>query len=171
VESVPTAIRLPREMHDRLRQSELGVSEEIRRRVERTFAEDALDPVTRELLAGITDLAAGVRTDLGAPWHAYGEVLNVFAAAVAQHLSDYKPLSPGEFGDLFRDMGFGQPAAIQLKEAPDVLGATIARTNQRMHSYEHLRRLQTERAAGKRKIAEGARGHLSRMRKKGKDNE
>jgi hypothetical protein len=151
-------------MHDRLRQSDLGVSEEIRRRVERTFVEDALDPVTRELLAGIVDLAAGVQADLGTPWHAYGEVLDVFAAAVARHIADYKPLPQGGVEGLFRDMGFGEPAASQLKEAPDVLGATIARANQRMHSYEHLRRLQAERSRATTERERVRRG-LSRMRK------
>jgi hypothetical protein len=144
-----------------------SLGEEIRQRLERTIEQDALDPVTRELLTGIADLAAGVQADLGTPWHAYGEVLNVFAAAVAQHLADYKPLSPGEFGDLFRDMGFGRPAASQLKEAPDVLGATIARANQRMHSYEYLQRLQAARptikpGSGLLKKEEG----LSHMRKR-----
>jgi hypothetical protein len=41
-ETVQTAVRLPVEMHERLRQGELGVSEEIRQRVERTFQQDAV---------------------------------------------------------------------------------------------------------------------------------
>src|SRR6516225_8987550 len=82
--TIQTAVRLPSAVLDRLRQSELGVSEEIRRalervqeqdaiaplveaaaknqrtvaaeieqRLRRTFAEDALDPVTAEVLRAI----------------------------------------------------------------------------------------------------------------------
>jgi hypothetical protein len=142
-------ISLPDTLRDQLdaavAKSGNSLGEEIRQRLERTIEQDALDPITRELLTGIADLAAGVQADLGTPWHAYGEVLNVFAAAVARHLADYTPLPPGGVAGLFRAMGFDEPAARQLKEAPDVLGATIARTNQRMHSYEYLQRLQAAR--------------------------
>jgi hypothetical protein len=175
VKTTQTAVRLPNEVLERLRQSELGVSEEIRRalervqaqdaiaplteaaaknqrtiadeiehRLRRTFAEDALDPVTRDLLTAVVDSAASVQANYGAPWHFFDLFVEVLAAAVTRHIHDHKPGPRGGLEDLLRDR-LGEPAASQLKEAPDVLGATIARTNQRIHSYEHLRRLQIER--------------------------
>jgi hypothetical protein len=120
-----------------------SLSEEIRQRLERTIEQDA-DPITTELLRAIIDLAADVQANYGMPWHAYGEVLDIFAAAVTRHIHDYRPGPQGGFEDLFRAR-FGELAASQLKEAAAVLGATLAHANQRIHSYEHLRRLQIER--------------------------
>jgi len=136
-----TAVRLPIEMYERLRQSSGsgGVSEEIRRRLQRSFTEDALDPITRELASGVVNLAADVQRDLGAPWHEYGEFHSVFAAALAERLAAYKPARQASgVVELLREMGLSGPAASQLPQAPDVLGAMIERTDRRIHSYEHL---------------------------------
>jgi hypothetical protein len=149
-----------------------SLGEEIRQRLERTIEQDAIDPVTRELLAGIVNLAAAVQTDIGATWHAHQEVHAVFAAAIAQRLAALKPVhkSPeGAFIALVRDL-MGEAAASQLQEAPDAVGSTIERSDRRTHSYEHLQHLQTERTDRERE--KRARALSSAMRaKKGKKEE
>jgi hypothetical protein len=134
-------------MHDRLRQSDLGVSEEIRRRVEWTLQ---IDPVTHELLTGIIHLAAGVQADLGAAWHSSQEVQEIFAAAVARRLAFYKPSPKGARAlmQIAQDLGLGDlatKAISQMEQAPDALGAVIESADRRTHSYEHLQRLQAAR--------------------------
>jgi hypothetical protein len=181
----PTAqagVRLPIAMLERLKESELGVSEGIRQAIERvqaqdamapvveaaakngrtiaaeiehrlarTFAEDAFDPLTRELASGVVNLAADVQRDLGAPWHEYGEVHSVFAAALAERLAAYKPTrQTSAFAQLARDMGFSGSAASQLPQAPDVLGAMIERADRRAHSYQHLEQSQAARQRTRR---------------------
>jgi hypothetical protein len=142
VDTLQIAVRLPREMHDQLRQGDLGnVSEEIRRRIERTLQQDAIDPITRELVTGIVNLAADAQAFLGAAWHSSQAVQEVFAAAVALRVAAYKP-SPSALTQLARDMG--DAAASQVQQAPDALGAVIERADRRTHSYEHLQRLQTK---------------------------
>jgi hypothetical protein len=158
-ETVQTAVRIPRAMLDRLRESELGVSEEIRQRIERTLQEDTVDPITRELLIGIGNLAAAVQADLGTAWHSYQEVQEVFAAAVVQRLAAYKPSQrTTAFIQLARDL-LGETAASQVSGAPDAVGATIERADRRTRAYEQLQRLQTARA----------RSPLSSMRRKPKE--
>jgi hypothetical protein len=137
-DTVQTAVRLPREMFDRLRQSERGVSEEIRERIGRTFKEDT-DPITQELIVGLLRLADAVRLDLGAAWHARKYPLEAFAAAVAQRLADYAAT---------HDTGLG--AADELfpfpQDPPEAVGRTLERQDQRSHSYEHLQAAQRRRS-------------------------
>jgi len=172
--TIQTAVRLPSEVHDRLRQSELGVSEEIRRalervqtqdaiaplveaaakngrtvaaeieqRIRRTLAEDALDPVTRELVAGIVNLAATMEAFLDAGrWHWHQQLHGIFAAATAQRLTAYKPPTEGALALQRVAQTLGDAAASQLEQAPDALGGVIERADRRTHSYEYLQRFQ-----------------------------
>jgi hypothetical protein len=139
VETVPTAIRLPREMHDRLRESDLGVSEAIRRRVELTFQQDAIDPITRGLATGVVNLAAAVKAFVGAEWHSHQEVHAVFAAALACRLAAYKPPPRGALALKQLAQKLGDAAARELQQSPIAVGAVIERVDANAHSYEHLR--------------------------------
>ncbi len=141
-----TAIRLPREMHVRLSQGEGGVSEEMRRRIERTFVEDALDPVTRELIAGIINLDQSIRVDLGAPWHGFQGPHAAFAAAVAQRIANYKPPAKPGAEQAVRDLlGAGLSGPDDL---PETVGRTHERHDRRSHQYPHLQKVQHSKAAG-----------------------
>ena len=71
----PFAVRLPRDLHERLKQAggERGMGEEIRKRLEKSFeAEKAPksppDPVLHELLPAIGFVVAKLRTYFGNPW-------------------------------------------------------------------------------------------------------
>src|SRR5262249_7313032 len=124
-DTVQTAVRLPRAMHERLKSSSLGVSEEIRSRLERTVAEDA-DPATGELVAGILSLAELIRADLGAHWHESTNAHQAFTAAVAQRLAGYSPVEPPSSAG-------GKPtgASALLFDPPEIVGRTHERHDQR----------------------------------------
>jgi hypothetical protein len=96
VKTVQTAMRLPIEMHERLKQSPEGVSEEVRRRLERSFeAEDKYDLQTRELAGDIMELAAELRDQAKLAWHQHPEVHAALMAAVALYLENSAPKSEG----------------------------------------------------------------------------
>jgi hypothetical protein len=120
------------------------IADEIKSRLERTVAEDS-DPVTRELVVGILNLVEAIRADLGV-WHEQTPAHHAFAAAVAQLLADYRPLTPltGAVADLF-----GRP------EELEATGRTLGRHDQRSHNYEHLKARQQQRARAR--AAAGAR--------------
>jgi hypothetical protein len=81
--TIQTAVRLPAEMFERLKQSEAGVSEEIRNRVARTFAEDdAGDAQTRELVADLVTMIADIHALAGSRWHQHPDVHQAVLAAV-----------------------------------------------------------------------------------------
>jgi hypothetical protein len=68
------------------------MGEEIRRRLEASFAAEAEapgDPKTRELLEEIERLA--LTTPLDVPWHADGDAFKVFKGAIDAALSKYQP--------------------------------------------------------------------------------
>jgi hypothetical protein len=118
---IQSAVRLPRNLHERLKKAggERGMGEEIRRRLEASFAAEApSDPKTRELLDKIERLA--LNTPLDEPWHADREVFEVFKAAINATLSSYQPSSetPGPTGRL--QSAYGQDAT------PETIGRILA---------------------------------------------
>jgi hypothetical protein len=91
---IQTALWLPRDMHELLKKAggERGMGDEIRRRLEASFGAEqgaTTDPKTAELLDKIARLA--LNTPLNGPWHADGEVFEVFKAAINATLSSYQP--------------------------------------------------------------------------------
>jgi len=136
---VPTGLRLEPEVLDRLRASERSLSDEIRHRLERTFAEDALDPVAREVRELVVELSKLIELDYGRPWHQSARGHQAFMIALAAVLAQYEPVRPP-----------GPVAASDLMEPdvpPESLGLIRAQDVRRWGSYPHLE------AAAKRKTA------------------
>jgi hypothetical protein len=125
---VQIGVRLDPAVVDRLRASEHGFSDEIRDRLERTFKYDEVDPVTRELLEGLINIAALLRVDFRAEWHAWPGAYEAFKAAVVQRLSAYAP-GPGMLVD--------PESAIQEDEL-ETIGRMRERDDLRAHAYRHL---------------------------------
>jgi hypothetical protein len=103
---VQTAVRLPQDVYDRLKKSEHGVSEEIRRRLARTFAEDdaGTDPETRRLMDAIEKLAVLVRLQTNHNWHSHPAAHWVMRNAITARLQRLRPsgervFAPGELPD------------------------------------------------------------------------
>src|SRR5260370_32099474 len=92
VESIQTAVRLPKNVFERLKKSDLGVSGEIRARIERTFTEDEIDAPTLELRDFLVDIAAQLRDDYGTDWHKAPRAYQAFVAAIIEQLRPYEPV-------------------------------------------------------------------------------
>ena len=134
-----------------------SIAEEIRVRDARTFQEEAIDPVTRELIAGIINLAESIRVDMGAAWHASSGAHAAFSAAVAQRLRYYKPgrTPETEKEQAARNLyGADTNGLLVPDDAAEMIGKTHERFDQRTHSYEYLRKAEeaknSENVAGTR---------------------
>jgi predicted DNA-binding protein len=93
MKTVQTGVRLPAEMHERLKQSSDGVSEEIRRRVEASFAiEDKYDKETRALADDVMELAGLIYEQAEkTAWHEHPQVHAALASAVRTYLGEKAP--------------------------------------------------------------------------------
>lgn len=120
-ESVQTAVRLPRHVLDRLKESDLGVSGEIRRRLDRTFDLDAFDDRTRDLADCVMWIASEVSRQVGHPWHVTGKGQQAVAAAI-QYLLE--PAEGSQIASTASEDLFGP-------DDPPTLGRSIARHYQR----------------------------------------
>jgi hypothetical protein len=129
---VHVGVRVDHAIADRLRASERGLSDEIRERLERTFKYDEVDPVTRELVEGLINIAALLRIDFKAEWHAWLGAYEAFAVAVAQRLSAYAPPS-GMVVD--PESGFQE-------DETKIIGRVRERDDRRAHNYPHLKAAQ-----------------------------
>jgi hypothetical protein len=167
--TVQTAVRLPRDMHERLSRSEAGVSEEIRRCVQRAFAVDEIDPVTRELLEGIINLAEIIRADLDAEWHTSSGNHAAFAAAIAQRLHFYKPPLGvvSEKEQTTRNLLGAEEGLFTEKDAPEIIGRTHERYDQRRHTYEHLKAAERARMARMAKLFGAPEDVVEKIKKEG----
>jgi hypothetical protein len=125
---VHVGVRVDPAIADRLRASNRGLSDEIRERLERTFKYDEIDPVTRELIEGLINIAALLRLDFWAEWHALPAAHKAFAAAVAQRLSAYAP-PPGVQVD---------PECGIQEDETEIIGRMRERDERRGHYYPHL---------------------------------
>ena len=149
---VHTAVVLSPDVRDKLKQSERGLSEEIRERIERTFKYDEVDPVTRELVEGLINIAALLRIDFGAEWHRWPRAYEAFAAAAAQRLAGYA-LPQGIVTDTTSEM-------LTENDLPETVGRMRERDDQRAHVYRHLAAAQKRKTAGFKHV---------RTKKEGKD--
>jgi hypothetical protein len=138
---VRTSVVLPPEVLEKLRQSERGPSVEIRERIARTFAEDALDPFTRELRDALVNIAELVHLDSIGSWHSSPSAHKEFVAAVTQRLAAYTPPPPpiarGPSGEV--RVGVSDLFEASAAEAdPEMLGKIREQDDRRWHSYPHL---------------------------------
>jgi hypothetical protein len=138
--SVQIGVRLDPAVADRLRGGPRGLSDEIRERLERTFKYDDVDPVTRELVEGLINIAALLRVDYRAEWHTWPRAYEAFSAAVAQRLVGYAP-PPGVMTDAASEM-------LGANDSPDTVGRMRERDDQRTHAYQHLTAAQVRKASG-----------------------
>jgi hypothetical protein len=75
-----------------------SLASEIRRRLERTFAQEG-DPRTDELLIAIRSFAILVKSETGHAWHAHAGANEAFRRAIDLRLSRVKGSGSAAFGD------------------------------------------------------------------------
>jgi hypothetical protein len=132
---VHTGVRLDAAIFERLSKSKLGLSEEIRQRVERTFNEDDLDAVTRELRDGLVNIAALIRADFGTEWHSYPRAYEAFLAAVVQRLENYAPPPPPQISTPGVS---GLGSTLGPNDPPETIGRIRENDDRRTKTYPHL---------------------------------
>src|SRR5438128_1680405 len=74
-----------------------SVAEEIRRRLERTFEDEGIDPETRKLMAAIGSLTTLVRLQTGHAWHSHAAANRVLRHAITARLARLKPSGEAVF--------------------------------------------------------------------------
>jgi hypothetical protein len=94
-----------------------SVAEEIRRRVERSFVQEAVDKPSRDFLAGLALMPVEIERETGAAWHQHAGAHEVFVQAVVSRLEGLKPKGPTAFGE--------RPHATVFNNDPTQLGALI----------------------------------------------
>jgi hypothetical protein len=125
---VQTGLRLEADILDQLRSGGRSLSDEIRDRLDRTFKEDAIDPVTRELREGLVHIAAKLREDYGTEWHASSRAREAFSAAIVQRLQGYGYFAKkGAAEELFEPNG-----------PPEIIGRIRENDDRHLHSYPLL---------------------------------
>src|SRR5260370_379573 len=119
-----TSLVLPREVLDRLRASERGVSEEIRDRLVGSLLDDERPAETRMLVAEIVQLAEEVRRDFGTEWHTDLNAYKALVAAIVDQLATKEPKEvSGAVPALFGRGDHNDP--------PEVIGRALARKYRR----------------------------------------
>ena len=92
---IQSAVRFPQWLHEQLQKAggARGMSEEIRRRLELTFAGEGAptDEITNEVTAEIREIASDL-SRYGS-WHTDRDAFDVFKAAVIALLSNHQPRS------------------------------------------------------------------------------
>src|SRR5579859_4871669 len=71
-----------------------SLAEEIRRRLERTFVEDATDQPTRDLMLTFDDLNRLVAAQTGYSWYTHPGAWSVLRAAILARLDRLQPVEP-----------------------------------------------------------------------------
>jgi hypothetical protein len=98
-ESVPTAIRLPRQTYEWLRKRDEGITDAIKRGLEFVAIEEGADQPTRDLALLIFELAREVEVDPGGAWHTNGASYRAFERMLLRVLLKWKPADYD--GDMF----------------------------------------------------------------------
>jgi len=120
---IQTAVRLEPEILEKLRESHLSLSDEIRRRISLTLEADKYDENTRALATDVMWLADEVSRQLGFPWWSGPKAHHALGVAIQTWIEmGAPPLSAAE-SDLFGP------------DDPATLGRSVAR---------HYRRLRLE---------------------------
>jgi hypothetical protein len=83
--TLPDAIRA--KLDAAAAKSGYSLAEEIRSRLERTFADDELDQPTRDFLDGLKLIPAEIERETGALWHSHAGAFAVFRQAILSRLA------------------------------------------------------------------------------------
>jgi hypothetical protein len=141
---INTSVVLPPGIHERLKNSDRGVSEELRDRVERTFADEGLDERTRLLRDAVVYLADQLSKEMGAAWHSSPKVHQELVAGITRHLERQRPAA--------EPAGQPEPQTSEIFDLDEPPG-TIGRLRERdfvlslpAERQSHLARLELLRA-------------------------
>jgi hypothetical protein len=92
---VHTAVVLPPEMIEQLKESERGLSEEIRHRLRQSLDADKYDQRTRKLADDVMELSRLIAEQAKLEWHQHPEVHAALSGAVQLYLEHLAPKPEG----------------------------------------------------------------------------
>jgi hypothetical protein len=127
-ESVATAVRLPRDDYERLKNMPGGVPVGIKRGLELVAVQDSADEPTRDLSRLVIELARELELELGESWHSNGTAHRTFRRALLRSISKWRP---ADYNDNLLDEVNLAPlrdrplASIPVHDA-DALGVALA---------------------------------------------
>jgi hypothetical protein len=150
-------VRLPKTVFERLKESELGVSGDMRRRLDWTFDLEPVDEPTQALLTRIARMAEEVQLETGADWHDHPGAFAAFRQAILSSLARLKPEGSTEFGK--------RPHQSNPGDDPKEIGvwAEFEVWNMRDASREQRQNYRTEKERSFREIV--------KLQRQGGDNE
>jgi|SRR5262249_45249678 len=137
-------VSLPDDLRARLdaasAKSGASVAEEIRNRVEASFAREAADQPTRDLVEGVAAMAAEIERETGAPWHAHAGSHEVLEWAIKMRLRELKPKGSITFADRpHRTLPYDDPyqlgpiIEVRLRQMPDFTNSPTRRFMEEDH--------------------------------------
>jgi hypothetical protein len=151
--TVQTAVRLPKAAFERLKESELGISGDLRRRLDWTFDLEPVGKQTLALLTQIARMAYEVRLETGAPWWGHPGAHAAFSQAILSNLARLKPEGSTEFGERqYQSIPGDDPQEIGVWVEHDVWSMRNASPEQRLayraekeRSYREIVKLHEQR--------------------------
>jgi hypothetical protein len=175
-------IALPDELRARLdaasAKSGQSVAEEIRSRVEASFAREVGDAATRDFVEGAALMAAEIEREFGAAWHKHAGAHEMFTLTILARLKALKPQGSSEFGarphatlPLPTVLG-GDPAQLasiienRLRQQPDFTTSAARRLMEDEYQRAELYRLGMAQAMKKGKPAPTILGGAEKKRGK-----
>lgn len=139
-------VALPEDLRARLdaasAKSGQSVAEEIRSRVEASFAQEAVDKATRDLLDGVARMPAEIELETGAAWHKHPGAWAVLRAAILSRLQRIKPKGATTFGPRPHQVvpgddkdfeAIGVMVEYHLHETPDFTSSPLRRALEQSH--------------------------------------
>lgn len=139
---LPVALtpHLRRQLEAAAARSGVSLGEEVRRRLFQTFADETVDPRTRDLSEAVIGLALDVERETGNLWHQHPAANRALRFAITARLARLKPEGEAVFatGELPTNR------IITSSEDPEAIGQTIETFDFKTRSNERLK-LENER--------------------------
>ena len=157
-------VSLPDDLRARLdaasAKSGLSVAEEIRSRVEASFAREAADKPTADFIEGVALMPAEIALETGANWHEHAGAHEALVQAIRARLDELKPKGSTTFGD--------RPHGTVFDDDPNHLGLMVEYRLRRYPDFTHSPTRQLMEDEHQRaKLAKSVRERAARRRRQG----
>ena len=137
-----------------------SVAEQIRRRIEASFAREAADEPTRDFLERVALMPAEIELETGAAWHKHAGSHETFVQAILSRLDALKPKGSTAFGD--------RPHATVFDDDPNQLGLIVEFRLRRYPDFTHSPSRQLMEDEHQRaRLAKSVRERAARRRRQG----
>jgi hypothetical protein len=112
---------LRRQLEAASKASGVSLGEEVRRRLFRSFSDDTIDPITRDLARAVIGFAHDVQRETGRSWHEHPASNRTLRNAITARLARLKP----EGEAVFMPNELPANRLLTSSDDPDTIGLTI----------------------------------------------